>query len=822
MQSSEVKRQIMMTVGTIFALLFISTGVVHTLNSTNYFNINLPSGTTTLTFDETFYYMIITIFTIGYGDFFPTTDLARAIIGLLLIIEIIVMSQQTTKLGALMKNTSPYRSTYKTEPGKHIIVTGSFSGTTLFRFLKELYHIDHGMQMKSCRVLIVKDESPPREILALINHPVYEEALQYLEGNLIDEITLKNSAVVLSKGVFILTDQYKEDVSPSDSDAVLICSSVKGYSPSTPVLLQLVKPNLLIHNYWAAWNSGFSTWELKLSMIAANVFTPGFSTFICNLIVSSSGSMKKEAATSHWMNEYIMGLTNELYFVEFHKQLIGSLFSDIVEVLYLYNNSLLIGIETEIIQGNGTIIHEILLNPVNYYIKSGDNAFIIAIDLEDAKSLSGCNLTELNKHRISEDFTLNFSLLKTPLPKRSSQADFGSRHLLMWEADLRGQVWDHILVFGRVEHLEIILENFKIMTNQLICYVSDTPPDDLWKRISLKNKEVLYLECTLSDINELSHTAINFAYHAIILSSKIPGSNMDDSGTLPLVNIIESNFIVKFTVELINEINMKYLDYKLPVELESMNTLTWPRYAAGHVFCSSALDYIMAQGYHNNFIIDIIRRMIVYEDLYAEFGIDENCRINNIEIPYEVHGISTFRDVFLYLLRLERPVIALAIYRGVGILNNEIPYVFTKPDPETPLFYGDKIIVMGEINNRESSPYLKDARKKSRKETTINLSRKKSISKNSQNLVIRKATIAEIATKSVEEDEENEGIMLTDEDLLNMIRNLLDKTKKEREIISNQNETIINLASECTTVQNMLNGLDINDSLEDQMSDEDV
>lgn len=727
------------------------------------------------------------------------------------------MSQQTTRLGELMKNTSPYRSTYKTEPNKHIIISGAFSGNTLFRFLKELYHVDHNMRMKTCRVLIVKNENPSREILAILNHPIYEEVVTYLEGDLVDEQVLKNASVRLSKGVFILTDQYMEEVGPSDTYGILVSSAVKDFSPLTPVFLQLVKPDLLIHNYWAEWDIGFSTWQLKLSMLAANVFTPGFSTMMCNLIVSSAGTMKKQAVNNHWMNEYIMGLSNEVYLVPFPDHLIGNPFTDIVEILYNQYNSLLIGVQTFFQDDEGKI-QDILLNPVDYFIKAGDSGFIITADLESAQALSTCNLSFLNMHRISNEFSENFSTLKTPLPKKSTQKDFELQHLVMWETDLRGQMWDHILVFGRIEHLEIILESFTEMTNQMICYVTDQPPSELWKRISLNNKKVMYLECTLSDINELSHTAINFAYHAIILSSKIPGSNMDDSATLPLVNIIESNFVVKFTVELVDEVNMKYLENKQHMDLEGLSTLTWPRYAAAHVFCSSALDYISAQGYHNNFIIDLIKKMIVYEDLFNETGVDENCRINNIEIPNEVHGKSTFKDVFLHLLHLERPVIALAVYRGVGILNNEVPYVFTKPDPETPLFYGDKIIVMGELNNREASPYLKDVRKKLRKDTKINLSRKTSYSKRSQSLIVRKENIAESAIKNVESQEKNEGNMLTDSDLLNMITNLLDKTKRERETITKQHETIMNLANEYSTVQKLLNGLDIDDSLDSDHS----
>lgn len=292
------------------------------------------------------------------------------------------------------------------------------------------------------------------------------------------------------------------------------------------------------------------------------------------------------------------------------------------------------------------------------------------------------------------------------------------------------------------------------------------------------------MECSLSDIEELSHTAINFAFHAILLSSRIEGSNMEDSGLLPIVNLIERNFTVKFTVEMVDEINLKYLDKKPSPDLESMPFIVWPRYAASHVFFSSALDYIIAQGFHNNFLIDLVQRLIVYEDMYAELGIDENYRINSIELPESVQGKVTFGEVFCYLIGLRRPIVAIGIYRGVGILNNETPYVFTKPDSQTPIFSSDKIFVMGELEDRNTSPYLKDVKIKQRKATVINFDRKKSITKRSTTLSIRKKTAAQTVVQTVEDEGREESQQFTDEEIVNMVRNLLDKTKKEREIIS--------------------------------------
>jgi hypothetical protein len=525
--------------------------------------------------------------------------------------------------------------------------------------------------------------------------------------------------------------------------------------------------------------------------------------------------MKKQALKNHWINEYVMGLSNEFYLVDFPEHLVGSNFITVLEELYQQCDSLLVGVQTVLDDLQGDELPTILLNPVNYVVKLGDRAFLISSDQEKAESIKNLDI-DLNfqKNVLDGEMVQSFSLLQTPSVRKTVKKEVESRHFLMWEQDLRGKIWDHILVFGGIEHLEIILESFNKMSSQVICYVTDQSPDEKWNRIMMKNKEVLYFECTLSDIDELSHTAINFAYHAILLSSKIPGSDMEDSGTLPLVGIIERNFSVKFTVELVDEVNMKYMAYRFPVELETMPLITWPRYAAANVFGSSAMDYITAQGYHNNFIIDLVSRLVLYEDLFNATGVDENYRINLIEIPETITGKTTFSKLFFYLIQLERPVIPLAIYRGVGYLNNEIPYVFTKPDFEAPLLKGDKVIVMGELHNRNNSPYLKSVREKQRKLTTINFSRQKSLRQNTSNFLVTTSTLADIAVKQVEDDEKADGFTVSDEELVKMVSGLFEKNRKERDIISKQNRTLLNLASEFFTMQDLLNGLDLKETLQ--------
>jgi hypothetical protein len=116
------------------------------------------------------------------------------------------------------------------------------------------------------------------------------------------------------------------------------------------------------------------------------------------------------------------------------------------------------------------------------------------------------------------------------------------------------------------------------------------------------------------------------------------------------------------------------------LEHESLPFTMWPRYTASHVFFSSTLDFITAQAFHNRFIVDVLQKMILFEDLYDETKIDENQRISSIPIPDNLGSKITFDVIFKYLMSLPRPVIPLGIYRDISYMNNDVPFLFTKPD----------------------------------------------------------------------------------------------------------------------------------------------
>lgn len=83
-----------------------------------------------------------------------------------------------------------------------------------------------------------------------------------------------------------------------------------------------------------------------MGIIASNAFNPGFSTFVCNLIMSTSVSSNIKKKFPDWIVEYCNGLSQEFYCVSFltdkQNKYVGKSFSHAVEVIlifFLYENN---------------------------------------------------------------------------------------------------------------------------------------------------------------------------------------------------------------------------------------------------------------------------------------------------------------------------------------------------------------------------------------------------------------------------------------------------------------------------------------------------
>lgn len=203
-----------------------------------------------LDFATTYYMVIVTITTIGYGDVVPITGLGRLTIMLLIGTAFLTIPRETNKLVALLSQQSTYvRQSYSsTAHGGHIVVTGAVGAvagahfgtqlssaadtvlratTGILPFFSEFFNDDHGHVERQAVVLGAGYPSP--HLMNMLTEAKYSLGITYLDGNIMDLKDLDRAQVKQAAALFILCNKFAKDPDAEDSSTILRALAVKRY-----------------------------------------------------------------------------------------------------------------------------------------------------------------------------------------------------------------------------------------------------------------------------------------------------------------------------------------------------------------------------------------------------------------------------------------------------------------------------------------------------------------------------------------------------------------------------------------------------------------
>lgn len=159
------------------------------------------------------------------------------------------------------------------------------------------------------------------------------------------------------------------------------------------------------------------------------------------------------------------------------------------------------------------------------------------------------------------------------------------------------------------------------------------------------------METSFTNIDEIKRTGLEDAFHLILLTWYSSDSAIQDSGILPIVRIVEEHFPgVSYTLELVEESNVKYLNFPPNKDFGNIAFNLWPRHASGNVFFSSTMDFLMAQSYHMESIAYIVGKLINSNLAPNITGNVENNKINVIRLPEDIGNEYCYIDLFKTLL----------------------------------------------------------------------------------------------------------------------------------------------------------------------------
>lgn len=196
----------------------------------------LTATTFELTLANSFYFTVVTIFTVGYGDFVPYTLMGRLWIIFIIVFGAYLVSR---KIGQVVDVVSGLRrglgSFVKAENVDHCVICGNVKWEYLKSFVQEFY----GDGRNTAKKLVVICDKPnwteDTWNKFFTAHAKFRNNVVYLEGSCVSRDDLVRAQVDDAKAVFVLNNQHNPDPYAEDSETLKRILTIRSYAPNLPI-----------------------------------------------------------------------------------------------------------------------------------------------------------------------------------------------------------------------------------------------------------------------------------------------------------------------------------------------------------------------------------------------------------------------------------------------------------------------------------------------------------------------------------------------------------------------------------------------------------
>ena len=330
-------------------------------------SISCPS----LSFLQAFYYMIVTVATVGYGDITPTFDASRAVVVIFICVAVVLIPMQINELTVLLAASSAYRQPYKNTNGEsHIVICGYISDfRKLEKFFKEFFHPDRNYSAApDFHAVILSPMEPSSDIMAMMYSSHFDGRITYIIGSSLSTEDLQKAKADTASAMFFFcnVETPEENAKLDDAATVLRTLSVTNFNSHLECFVQVLKPEDRDILKDSEVDVILCLDEYKTCMQARNAVCPGISTLVENLfhtfaLPNQFEKQLQEERGFHqkWADEYSYGVSMEPYFIPLmprYCEMLSYEWSLIVEGLLLEFDVHCIGVAS-------ATDHSLILNP---------------------------------------------------------------------------------------------------------------------------------------------------------------------------------------------------------------------------------------------------------------------------------------------------------------------------------------------------------------------------------------------------------------------------------------------------------------------------
>lgn len=235
-KSSQVQRQLVRLTVQFFMFIYIFACGLQLFERLGEPWDSLSATTFELTLANSFYFTVVTLFTVGYGDFVPFTLLGR-----LWIIFIIVFGAYliTRKIGQVVDVVSDLRrgrgSFVKAEGTEHCVICGHVKWEYLKSFVQEFYEDERNYDKKLVVICDKPNWTEDTWSKFSATHTRFRQHVTYLEGACATKEDLVRAQVETALAVFVLCNQHNPDPYAEDSEMLKRILTIRSYTPNLPI-----------------------------------------------------------------------------------------------------------------------------------------------------------------------------------------------------------------------------------------------------------------------------------------------------------------------------------------------------------------------------------------------------------------------------------------------------------------------------------------------------------------------------------------------------------------------------------------------------------
>ena len=331
--------------------------------------------------DNPFWWAIVTMTTVGYGDFSPETPEGRVFAVFIMFAGITLVSLLTASISSIFvaQKIREGKGLEKLNISDHIVLCGWNSNTgNLMNSIQKLNHEKH-------LDLVLVNELSEEEVNQIKSRFTKLNIL-FVSGDYTQEETLLKASVTTSNTVIIIPNNINNEDGLHDEKTIFATLTIKSIDSSIRVVAYLLERKNLTHIKRAEADEVVISDDFSLNILASHVVDPGVPQLSNHLVNADSSSrfVRKQIPSNFVGKEY--GDLFDYFRGENGSLLVGLYYEDehlgIGSILSSDSSSLDKFIEQKLKEGGISLQEQskvhVNVNPkTDYIIKDGEKALLI-------------------------------------------------------------------------------------------------------------------------------------------------------------------------------------------------------------------------------------------------------------------------------------------------------------------------------------------------------------------------------------------------------------------------------------------------------------